>query len=50
MKMAGHSNISTTVNTYGHEVKEHDYFNMSDLIRGVKNVTSELLSNNKSLQ
>jgi len=46
MKMAGHSNISTTVNIYGHEAKEHDYFNMSDLIKGVKNVTSDLLSNN----
>ena len=36
MKMAGHSNISTTVNIYGHEAKKHDYFDMSDLIKGVR--------------
>ena len=50
MKMAGHSNIQTTVNTYGHQAKANDYFNMSDLIKGVKSLTSDLLSNNRQLQ
>jgi integrase len=36
MTMAGHSSIQTTFNIYGNPVNQNEYFNMSDLIKEVR--------------
>ena len=48
---AGHSSLQMTSDRYGHFIESKaEHFNMSDVMKGVKNLTSELLKNTKVLQ